>query len=192
MNLEKFFKMFKILEYISSNPYCQVPNIRDFLGIIHFSKPNVDEKELYHLVSKLDKNGFISKVPIQKVSSGGSQFNLIIQKKGSLILTQLKQFSSAKLADKGQYSEKKTKDIMLASMVKMFMSESVTILFETVQEIISTLHPINLEISKKQMSKEEIFETITTIEQQKEIINKINEVILKIGNKTAEIAESFF
>ncbi len=81
---------------------------------------------------------------------------------------------------------------MLASMVKMFMSESVTILFETVQEIISALYPNNLEISKKQMSKEEIFETITTIEQQKEIINKINEVILKIGNKTAEIAESFF
>jgi hypothetical protein len=192
MNLEKFFKMFKILEYISSNPYCQVPNIRDFLGIIHLSKPNTEEKELYHSVAKLDKYSFISKVPIQKVSSGGRQFNLIIQKKGSLILTQLKQFSSAKLADKGQYSEKKTKDIMLASMVKMFMSESVTMLFETVQEIISTLYRINLETSKKLMSKEEIFETITTIEQQKEIINKINEVILKIGNKTAEIAESFF
>lgn len=174
LDLESIFKMFKILEYIISNPYCQAPEIRDFLGIIHLSNPNKEEKEFYKLLSKLNNDGYISKVPIKKKGSGGAQFNLIILKTGAELLSRLKDFFSKKLEDKGQYPDLKAKQIVLGSMLRVFSSESVDVIEDLVRDLLG-----------------ESFND-ASYKIQQEIIDKINKSVEKIRDKALEITKSFF
>lgn len=174
MNLEKFLKTFTIIEYISSNPNCRAPNIRDFIGIIHSSKPNKEEKEFYQILTDLDRDGYILKLPIIKLGSGGAHFSLSVTGKGKDLLTQIEQFSSKSLKDKGRYPEDKSRNIMLDSMLRLFSSESVDVIFDLIQEIMG-----------------DVFEN-APIQYQEELINKINESVSKISNKASEIAKSFF
>ena len=191
MNLKDFFQMFKILEFVSSNPNCTAPEIRDFLGIIHYTTPSPDEKKFYYILNKLEKEGYIYRVYIKKIGSAGPQFSLTISAKGAELVSQLKQFSALGIKEKKPYPEKKSKKIMLDSMVKVFVSEAATEILERVQEIIAVLYPIHIGLERKEMTKEEIFENITTIEQQKTIVNMINDLVNVLGVKTGEIANSF-
>ncbi len=174
MQLNKFFETFMILEYISSNPNCSPPNVRDFLGIVHLSKPKREEKELYQSITKLNEEGYLFKVPIKKVGSGGAQYSLTLSRKGVETLSRLREFSSKTLRDKGRYPEAKSKRIMLDSMVKLFNSESFDIIFDLIEELLG-----------------ERFKDATYAEQEP-IINKLNECVAKLGVKASEIAESFF
>jgi hypothetical protein len=174
MNLEKLIKTFTILEFISSNPNCRAPDIRDFLGIIHSSKPNKEEKEFYQILTNLDRDGYVLKLPIRKMGSGGAHFVLTLTGKGKDLLIQIEDFSSKSLKDKGRYSEDKSRSIMLDSMLRLFSSESVDVIFDLIQEIIG-----------------EEFDN-APIQYQEELINKINESVSKISNKASEIAKSFF
>ncbi len=174
MLLDRFFETFKILEYVSSNPNCNAPIIRDFLGIVHLSNPKKEEKEFYQLITKLNDDGYLFKVPIKKLGSGGAQYSLTLSRKGVETLTRLREFSSKTLREKGRYPEAKSKKIMLDSMVKLFNSESFDIIFELIEELLG-----------------ERFKDATYAEQEP-IINKLNECVAKLGVKASEIAESFF
>ena len=174
MNLEKIIKTFTLLEFISSNPNCRAPDIRDFLGIIHHSQPDKKEKEFYQILSNLNKEGYVLKLPIKKLGSGGAHFALTITGKGKDLMNSIQKFSSKKLKDKGKYSEDRTKNIMLDSMLRLFSSESFDVIFDLIQEI-----------------TEHAFDNFQ-IQEQEELINKINEAVSKISNKASEITESFF
>ena len=174
MNLEKIVKTFTILEFISSNPNCRAPEIRDFIGIIHHPTPNKDEKEFYLILNSLSKGGYILKFPIKKLGSGGAHFALTITGKGKELMTSFEKFSSRELKDKGRYSEDRTKRIMLDSMVRLFSSESFDVIFELIQEL------MGLQFDN------------ATIQKQEAIINKLNASVLKISIKASEIAKSFF
>ncbi len=174
MNLEKIFRTFTILEFISSNPNCSAPDVRDFLGIIHSTIPSKEEKGFYRILTDLDKMGFILKLSIKKLGSTGSHFALIITGKGKEILSQLKHYSSKNLKDKGRYSDDKKRKIILDSMLKIFSRESFDIIFNLIQEITG----VSFEYE--------------TIQQQEEIIKKVNETVSKISNRASEITESFF
>ena len=117
MNLEKLIKSFTILEFISSNPNCRAPDIRDFLGILHTTKPNNEEKEFYQILTILDRDGYVLKLPIVKLGSGGAHFSLSVTAKGKELLTQIENFSSKSLKDKGRYPEDKSRNIMLDIIV---------------------------------------------------------------------------
>lgn len=174
MNLEKFLKTFTILEYISQNPNCRAPDIRDFIGIMHTSNPNSEEKSFYQTLDKLKKDGYILKLDIKKFGSGGAHFALSITAKGQQLLNQFKLFSSKSLKDKGRYPEDKSKNIMLDSMLRLFSSETVDVIFDMIQEIMG-----------------DEFDD-AHIQYQEEVIRKINESVSRISNKASEITKSFF
>lgn len=174
MNLEKFLKTFTILEYISQNPNCRAPDIRDFLGIIHTPNPNKEEKGFYQILSNLRKDAYILKLKIKKFGSGGAHFALSMTGKGKELLTQIEHFSSKSLKDKGRYPEDKSRNIMLDSMLRLFSSETVDVIFDLIQGIMG-----------------DEFDD-APIQYQEEVINKINESVSKISNKASEIAKSFF
>ncbi len=174
MNLEKLIKSFTVLEFISSNPNCRAPDIRDFLGILHTTKPNKEEKEFYQILTILDRDGYVLKLPIVKLGSAGAHFSLSVTAKGKELLTQIENFSSKSLKDKGRYPEDKSRNIMLDSMLRLFSSESVDVIFDLIQEIMG-----------------EEFDN-AHIQYQEELINKINETVSKISNKASEITKSFF
>ena len=174
MNLEKIIKTFTVLEFISSNPNCRAPEIRDFIGIINHPTPNKEEKEFYSILNSLSKDGYIVKLPIKKLGSGGAHFALSITGKGTELMTSFVKFSSRELKNKGRYSEDRTKQIMVESMIRLFSSESFDVIFELIQELMGIK-----------------FDN-ATVQKQEAIIYKVNDSVLKISNKASEIAKSFF
>jgi len=178
MDLEKILKRFTILEYISTNSNCRAPEIRDFLGIIHSSNPSKEEKEFYQILNKLDQDGYALKLPIRKVGSGGAHFALILTGKGQKLLTQLKDFSSKELRDKKRFSDVKSKSIVLSSMITVFSGEVFDIILDLIQEVMGEEFDID-------------FDSLV-IDQQNEIIDKINGSLLKVRDRVSQIAQSFF
>ncbi|MCK4287349.1 MAG: hypothetical protein KAX18_14155 [Candidatus Lokiarchaeota archaeon] len=63
---------------------------------------------------------------------------------------------------------------MLDSMLRLFSSESVDVIFDLIQEIMG-----------------DAFDN-APIQYQEELINKINESVSRIRNKASEITKSFF
>ncbi|MHA1271878.1 MAG: hypothetical protein ACTSQS_00425 [Promethearchaeota archaeon] len=205
MNLEKIAKTLIILNYILHNPHCQAPEIRDFLKIKHTPTLTKEERDFYALLSKLEKERYIFKLPIKKKGSGGAQFNLKITEKGYNLLHELK--SKRILPDhfpvkqhiiivekqdsdeleqidrqikkkekKKEITDEKTKNYF-NSVLKIFSSEVFDIIFDLLQNIMRD----NLKID---------FETLEFSIQNK-IINEINEAVDSIKNKTSEIAKIF-
>ena len=89
MVLKKLLNIVKILGFIDKNPNCSVPRIRDYLQIQHLEPPSQDEKNLYKIITLLNKNEFINKDVVKKRELGGAHFTLEITPSGQNFLKQL-------------------------------------------------------------------------------------------------------
>lgn len=178
--LEKITKMLHILGYILTNPNCTMPEIRDFLEIKHEFKISPEEKELYSLVAKLEREEYIYKFPIKKKGSGGIQFRLRISNLGFVLLSQFK----SKLRDFFPMELKKEDGLVsvveldFEKIIKVFGGEVYDIIEDTIEKILQDTLIIQ-------------FQNIN-FPQQQQIINSINRAASRIKDRTEQIAKIFF
>ena len=174
MKLDKAIKMLEILKFIHINSKVKAPEVRNYLGIFHANPPNKEEKELYSILNDLSKGRYIEKNPIKRMGAGGAKFTFKITELGSSMLAHLRDY---KLLSRGvSFSEldEKAKNLSLERMLRLYEPECFELIFDLVQKIPG-----------------EIFEN-ADFHTQQEIIEMINDSVLKIRNKTDEIARSFF
>ncbi|MBD3340326.1 MAG: hypothetical protein GF353_14525 [Candidatus Lokiarchaeota archaeon] len=186
MKLEKILYILKILEFILSNPLCSAPEVRDFLGITHKKNLSKKEKRFYAILTKLENEGYISKIPIEKKGSGGAQFKIKISEKGIDFFSKLK---AANILEKNSLENIQEKYLLvpkgddkpsnLEKILKVFSSEIFDIVLE---EIVEKIMRDVIEIR---------FENIE-FDKQQQIIDIINDSVRKISNRTFEIVNIFF
>ncbi|MFO8017242.1 MAG: hypothetical protein R6U96_01285 [Promethearchaeia archaeon] len=182
MNLEKLGKIFRVMGFIVSNPYCEAPEIRDFLGIDHKSDLSKAERELYSILSKLEREEYIHKLPIKREGSGGAQFKIKLSEKGFGFLSQLKSQKILPEHFPTKEPEGLSKDDPkregLEKVLNVFSSEIYDIIEDTVDEIIADILLIQ-------------FENFGYKNQTK-VINAINDSVKDIRDRAAQIAQIFF
>ncbi|MGV9173263.1 MAG: hypothetical protein ACOC44_04455 [Promethearchaeia archaeon] len=182
MNLEKLGKIFKVMGFIVSNPFCETPDIRKFLKIDHEPDLSKAERELYSILSKLEREGYIYKLPITRKGSGGAQFKIKLSEKGFGFLTQLK---SQKILpehfptkEPERLNQDDPKEEGLEKVLNVFSSEVYDIIEETVETIIADILLIQ-------------FENFG-FKNQTKVINAINESVKEIRDRAAQISHIFF
>lgn len=202
MKLEKTSIMLNILGYVLANPYCSVPEIRDFLirdfldlkqqpknqklgekrfyKVMSKDQKKREEKDLYRIIGNLEKERYIFKLPVKKKKgSGGVQFKLKLSEEGFGLLVQLK--SNKILPEKFPTNKRESfpeKEIGLNKVLNVYSGEVYDIVEATVEKILLDLLKIH-------------FENIS-FPHQTEVVNTINRAVEKITEKTSEIAQLFF
>ncbi len=89
MKIERLSRIIKILIFIKENLDCVVPNIRDFFNITPSDPPSQNQKELYKILSYLERIGYIEKSYFKKRDKWGAHFSLRITQLGLDFLGQL-------------------------------------------------------------------------------------------------------
>lgn len=182
MNLEKLGKIFRVMGFIVSNPYCEAPDVREFLGIAHEPDLSKEERELYSILSKLEREEYIYKLPIKREGSGGAQFKIKLSEKGFGFLTQLKSEKilpeSFPIAEPEGLNEDDPKGEGLEKVLNVFSSEVYDIIEETIETIIADILLIK-------------FENFG-FKNQTKVINVINDSVKDIRDRVGQIAQIFF
>lgn len=182
MKLEKLGKIFSILGFIVKNPFCEAPDIRDFLGIKHESKLSKEEKRLYSILNKLEREEYIYKIPIKRQGSGGAQFKIKLSEKGFSFLSQLK--SNKILPERfpiievERLKEDDPKNKGLNRILNVYASEVYDIIEDTVEQVAEKVLFIH-------------FENFGLTNQTK-VVNMINTAVSEIRDRTEQIAKVFF
>ena len=174
MKLDKAIKMLEILKFIHINSKVKAPEIRDYLGLIHVNPPNKEEKELYSVLNDMAKGGYIEKIPIQRMGAGGAKFIFKIMELGSSMLAHLRDYNLLSRGVSFSELDEKAKDLSLERMLRLYEPECFELIFDSIQNITGG-----------------IFDK-ADFQKQQSIIEIINDSVLKIRNKTYEIAKSFF
>mgnify|MGYP006307001117 CR=1 FL=1 len=182
MNLEKLGTILRILGFIVHNPFCEAPDIRDFLGIEHEVQLTSEEKALYAILNKLEREEYIYKIPIKRQGSGGAQFKIKLSEKGFGFLTQLKSYKilperfptieTTRLTDEDPKAEG------LDKILNVYAGEVYQIIEDTIDRIIEEVLLIH-------------FENFG-FKNQVKVINNINDSVKQIRDRTEQIAKIFF
>ena len=181
MKIDKISRILTVLGYLLKNPYCTAPEIRDFLGITNESPLSKEEKRLYAMLTKMEKEGYIFKIPIKRRGSGGPQFKIKLSEKGFGVLTQLKSYRILPERFPSKQHERlrvEDKEEALDRILKVYSGEIFDLILDGFEEILHDILKIR-------------FENVPFRFQQ-EVIDIVNETVQKIRERTSEISQIFF
>ena len=177
MHLKTIDRIFNILGFILNKPNCTAPEIRDYLGIKHKGALSNEEKQFYALLKKLEKEGYLFKISIQKKGSGGAQFRLRLSDMGFSFLSQIRSMKFFLTKYPSSDLEKEKSD-GLEKVTRVYASEVFDIILDAIERVVYDtllIHFENLPFSS-----------------QKEVVDTVNNAAERIKNKTSEIAKIFF
>jgi len=89
MKLSSLFKLIQVLKYVKLNPDCVTPEIREYLQIAPSDPPTQEEKDLYKIISALQREGYLEKHSIKQRKLGGPHFSLKMTEAGEAFLDSL-------------------------------------------------------------------------------------------------------
>ena len=82
MQMKKLFDKFRILKFLQELPHSITDDIKKHLKVIPEKPPSRTEKDLYLLISSLEKSRLIQKCPIKEMRPGGPRFTLVLTDDG--------------------------------------------------------------------------------------------------------------